>query len=221
MKTVLFVLSSHAELGDTGNPTGYLLSEVAIPWKIISDAGIDSAFVSPQGGKAAMIGDKADPNSVQFIAMYGEDGPDTLTPAEVDTSAFDAIFFVGGHGPMWDFVGNPELAALATSIWEADGVVAAVCHGPAGLLDVTLSNGTYLVDGRHVSAMPDELESQKDVVPFLLASALTERGAIHEPGERMSGKFVVDGRLITGQDPSACAPMTEALVAALTGAPVA
>jgi putative intracellular protease/amidase len=215
VKTVLFVLSSHDTLGDTGKPTGYLLSEVAIPWKIISDAGIDSAFVSPKGGTAAMVGDKADPDSIQFIAAFGDEGPETMAPAEVDPSAYDAIFFVGGHGPMWDFAGNTELAAIASSIWEADGVVAAVCHGPAGLLDAQLSDGTYLVAGRHVSAMPDELESQREAVPFLLASALTERGAIHEPGERMSGTFVVDGRLITGQDPSACAPMTDALVAAL------
>jgi putative intracellular protease/amidase len=212
MPKVLIVLSSHDQLGDSAEPTGYLLSEAAVPWDIFTDAGLETDFVSPAGGKAPMIGDKSALESAPFRGAYGEDGPDTLTPEEVKAEDYEAIFYVGGHGAMYDFADNATLASIAKTIWERGGIVSAVCHGLAGLLNVKLSNGSYLIDGKRVSATPDDQESSAEYIPFLLASTLESHGAIHKGGPRGESKVVVDGCLITGQNPQSCVDLARAVV---------
>ena len=212
MPKVLIVVSSHDQLGDSGKPTGYLLSEAAVPWDIFTDAGLESDFVSPAGGKAPMIGDRAAPESAAFLAAFGEEGPETVTPDEVSAEDYQAIFYVGGHGAMYDFADNEKLASIASTIWERGGIVSAVCHGPAGLLNVKLSDGSYLINGKRVSAWPDDQESSAEYIPFLLETELEARGALHEGAPRGESKVIVDGRLITGQNPQSCVALARALV---------
>lgn len=212
MPRVLIVVSSHGELGDSGKPTGWLLSEAAVPWNTFDEAGLDTDFVSPKGGKAPMIGDPSAPECAPFIDAFGTDGPDTKTPEQVSVEDYEAIFFVGGHGAMFDFADNEPLASISSGIWDRGGIVSAVCHGPAALLNVKLADGTYLVEGKRVSATPDDQESSADFVPFLLASTLESRGAIHEGAPKGESKVVVDGRLITGQNPQSCVDLARAVV---------
>lgn len=129
----------------------------------------------------------------------------TFTPDAIHTEDYAAIFFVGGHGTMWDFPQDRLLASMAAAIYESGGVVGAVCHGPAALVNLKLSNGEYLVSGKRVAAFTDEEEKAvglDGVVPFLLASTLREKGAIHVAAANWQENVVVDGRLVTGQNPA-------------------
>ncbi len=218
-KPVLFVVSGHTALGDTGEKTGYFLSEVSHPWHVLKNAGIGVAFVSPAGGAVEMdpkSHDLEDPINVQFLASdEAKFLTSTLKPEDVDPSQFSAIFYAGGHGAMWDFPGNEKLANLAATIYENDGVVAAVCHGPAGLIDIKLADGSYLVAGKKVAAFTNEEEEAVKLtgtVPFLLATKLKERGAIHVPGKNWEANVVVDQRLVTGQNPASASQVGEELV---------
>jgi putative intracellular protease/amidase len=123
---------------------------------------------------------------------------------------YEAIFYVGGHGAMYDFADNEILASIAKTIWERGGIVSAVSHGPAGLLNVKLNDGSYLIDGKRVAATPDDQESSAD--SFLLASALESHGAIHEGAPCGESKVIVDGRLITGQNTQSCVELARAVV---------
>lgn len=208
MKKILFVLTSHDRKGDTGQPTGFYLPEAAHPWAILQASGFEIDFVSPKGGKPPMDGaDSADPVSRRFL-----DSPEvarkigsTPTPDQVSAADYSAILFVGGHGTMWDFPDNQPLAQIAASIYENGGVIGAVCHGPAALVNLKLSDGEYLVKGKQVAAFTDEEEHAVNldgVVPFLLATTLRQRGANHRPAPNWQANVVVDGRLVTGQNPA-------------------
>lgn len=218
---LLFVLSSHGELGDTGRPTGYYVPEAAHPWKVVSAAGFDVDFVSPAGGPVPAIGEDRD-DSVQREFLEAPETAEalanTLRPDEIDPGDYAAIYYVGGHGTMWDFAENEELAAIAAAIYESGGAVSAVCHGPAGLINVKLSDGSHLVDGRDVSCFTDDEEHAvglAGVVPFPLESKLVERGASHTRAPNFEPHVVVDGRLVTGQNPKSAAPVAEALLSVL------
>ncbi len=208
MKKILFALTSHNRKGDTGQPTGFYVPEAAHPWAILRDAGYEIDFVSPKGGKPPMDGvDAADPISRAFLASpdIARKLQNTATPAAVRAEDYAAIFYVGGHGTMWDFPDDQSLAKLGATIYEAGGVVGAVCHGPAGLVNLKLSDGRHLVDGKRVAAFTDDEEraAQLDaVVPFLLATKLRERGAIHVAKPNWQANVVADGRLVTGQNPA-------------------
>lgn len=147
----------------------------------------------------------------------------TLAPPQVDPDAYAAIFYAGGHATMWDFPDNAELAAIAARIYERGGVVAAVCHGPAGLVNVKLSDGRCLVAGKDVSAFTNDEERAVglyDAVPFLLADALQERGARHVPASNFQVQVVVSGRLVTGQNPASAKGVAEAMLPLLVAASV-
>jgi putative intracellular protease/amidase len=142
----------------------------------------------------------------------------TLRPDEVDAADYDAVFFAGGHGTMWDFRQNTTLAAIGRDVYEAGGVVAAVCHGPAGIVDITLSDGRPLVEGRRVAAFTNDEEQAvglTKVVPFLLQDALEERGATHVGAANFTAHVIVDGRLVTGQNPASAAGTGKATVEVL------
>lgn len=221
MPSVAMILTSHHELGDTGRPTGWFVPEAAHPWRILVDAGYDLTWLSPLGGTAPAIGaDRTDPIQAAFLDEYGDEGPATVSPDAVEPDDLDAVFFVGGHGTMWDLPNDERLARLTATVYERGGVVAAVCHGPAGLVEVRLSDGTPLVAGKQVAAFTDAEEAAvglTDVVPFLLARRLTDRGARHRPGPDFEAKVVTDGRLITGQNPASAAGVAEAVVSILRG----
>jgi putative intracellular protease/amidase len=219
MKRILMVLSSHAQLGSTGRSTGWYVPEAAHPWKQFVAAGFAVEFVSPLGGTNPFDGfDPADPVQQEFFAAFGESGPSTLVASSIDASQYDAVFYVGGHGTMWDFADNAALAAAGANIYESGGVVAAVCHGPAGLLNIHLSNGSPLVAGKRLAAFTDSEEDAvglTDVVPYLLASTLVSRGAHHEAAPNFEAKVVVDGRLVTGQNPASADGVAREVVSLL------
>lgn len=222
LKAVLFVVTSNAVKGATGIPTGFNLAEVTHPLEKLQAAGIRVEFASPQGGAAPLDGleDMKDP----VIARYWADADfrhaiaHTLPLDEVDPSRYSAIFFAGGHGTMWDFPDSAAAQKAIRAIDAAGGIVSAVCHGPAALVNARGADGSLLVAGKRVAAFTNGEEEEvqsTQVVPFLLASALNERGAQHQNAANWSNNVVVDGRLITGQNPQSAASLGEMLRDAL------
>ena len=220
-RRALIAVTSHAELGTTGKPTGAYLAEISHPHAVLRAAGWDVDFVSVRGGAVPLDGvSRKDPVDAALL-----DDAATLArlhasaaPRDVDASRYDAIFYAGGHGTMWDLPKADDLAAIASAIYQRGGVVAAVCHGPAGLLPIRLADGTPLVRGKEVAAFTNDEEAAvglTDVVPFLLADTLVERGAIHRPAPNWSRHVVVCERLVTGQNPASAGGVAEAIVSLL------
>ncbi|CAM3221078.1 type 1 glutamine amidotransferase domain-containing protein [Rhodothermus bifroesti] len=222
MGRVLFVVTSHGVLGSTGQQTGYYLSEVAHPFQVLHEAGYEIDFVSPKGGLAPMDPKSyklEDPRNKAFWETHGRRLQETLSPEQVDPSRYVAMFYAGGHGTMWDFPENQALARLAASIYERGGAIGAVCHGPAGLLPIRLSNGRPLVAGRRINSFTNEEEQavQLDkVVPFLLETRLKELGAIHVSVKNFTAHVEVDDRIVTGQNPASAESVGRALVEVLS-----
>ncbi len=216
-KPVLFVLTSHGTKGATGQPTGYYLAELTHPLAVLEAAGIPVEFASIQGGEPPVDGlDLEDPTNARYWndAAFRDKVSHTRRLGEVDAADYSAIFFAGGHGTMWDFPESPDVQRITREIYENDGAVGAVCHGPSALVNIKLSDGSYLVAGKRVSSFTDSEERavQLDgVVPFMLASRLAERGAEHLPAADWSCQAVVDGRLVTGQNPQSATAVGEAL----------
>ncbi len=221
MKKVLFVVTSHDKKGSTGQATGYYLSEVSHPWEVLHNVGYEIDFVSPQGGKAPVDGfNLEDPTNKQFWndLKYRNKIENTMKPSEVKAEDYVAIHYAGGHGTMWDFADNAELATIAAKIYESNGVVSAVCHGPAGLVNIKLSNGKYLVDGKKINAFTNEEETavkMEAVVPYMLETALVEHGAIFEKSGLWQPHVTVDQRLVTGQNPQSAKGVGEATLTGL------
>jgi putative intracellular protease/amidase len=217
-KKILFVVTSHAQKGNTGQPTGYYLGEVSHPWAVLSKAGYEIDFVSPQGGKAPVDGfNLNDSINKEFWdnTTYRTRIENTKKPGEVKSSDYVAIFYAGGHGTMWDFADNKELALLAAKIYEQGGIVGAVCHGPAGLVNIKLSNGVYLIAGKKINAFTNEEEiavKLENVVPFMLETKLIERGARFEKSGLWQPHVTVDGRVVTGQNPASAHGVGEAIL---------
>lgn len=220
-KKILFVVTSHDKKGDTGQPTGYYLGEVSHPWEVLHKAGYEIDFVSPKGGTPPVDGlDLEDQVNKAFWENkeYKTKIDHSLKPNEVKPEDYGAIFFAGGHGAMWDFADNPELAKITTNIYENGGVVGAVCHGPAGLVNVKLSNGMYLVDGKKINAFTNEEETAvklENIVPFLLENKLIERGAKFEKSGLWQPYVTIDQRVVTGQNPQSAKGVGEAILAEL------
>jgi putative intracellular protease/amidase len=217
MTRALIALTSHDKLGDTGRSTGFYASEAAEPWAVFTAAGYQVELVSVAGGRPPVDGrDTNDEAQQAFFAAA--DLERTARPADLDPADYDLVFFAGGHGTMWDFPDSAELAQLAAAVYERGGVVAAVCHGPSALVNLRLSDGSHLVAGRRVAAFTNAEEAAvglTDVVPFLLADALAKSGATHLPAANFSEQVVVDGRLVTGQNPASARAAAEQVVAVL------
>lgn len=204
MTRALIVLTSNNKLADTGKATGFHAGEAAEPWNAFREAGYDVDVVSVDGGKAPVDSrDTASPAQEKFFSSV--DLNNTASAAQVDPAEYDVIFYAGGHGTMWDFPSDTNLARLGAAIYDKGGLVAAVCHGPAALVNLRLSDGTYLVAGKRVAAFTNEEETAvgyRDIVPFLLADALVARGAEHVPAPNWTTQVIADGRLVTGQNPA-------------------
>lgn len=218
---ILFVVTSHDKKGSTGEPTGYYLGEVSHPWEVLANAGYEIDFVSPQGGKAPVDGfnlDDATNKKFWEDKKYRDKVEHTLKPSDIKPNEYVAIFYAGGHGAMWDFADNTALAGIATAIYENGGIVSAVCHGPAGLVNIKLSNGKYLVDGKKINGFTNEEETAvklEKVVPFLLENKLIERGAQFEKSGLWQPHVTIDQRVITGQNPQSAKGVGEAVLAEL------
>ena len=221
-RRVAIVLTNHGTLGSTGKPTGFYLSEASHPYHVFREAGYEVDFLSPKGGLAPMDGlDAKDPINEAFLADAALVDRTKATTAirEADPARYDAVFFSGGHGTMWDFPADASLQAFARSVYERGGVVAAVCHGPAALVNLRLTDGRYLVAGKEVAAFTDEEEAAVKldiVVPFALETTLRQRGATFVESPNFQARVAVSDRLVTGQNPASATGTAEAVVELLS-----
>ena len=223
VKHVLFILTNAAEIGPNKRATGYFYPEVAHPFEVLDAAGIAVEYASPLGGNPPFDGyDDKDPAQHAFSQSAAiRRMAHSRKLSEVDVLDYDAIFFPGGLGPMVDIATDPDVKAAVLRAWNAGKIVAAVCHGPVALLGVKLEDGTPLIQGRKLTSFSNEEEAgyAKADVPFMLEDALRAAGAEYSSVSAWQPKVVVDGRLITGQNPASGGPLGEALVAALREQP--
>jgi len=219
---ILIALTSHDKKGTTsGEPTGAYLPEISHPYAVFEKAGYAVDLVSTRGGRVPLDGvDRSDAVSAAFLdnPRVADQLRESAASSTVDPARYAAIFFAGGHGAMWDFPDAQAFGNAARAIYETGGVVGAVCHGPAGLVNVRLSNGRYLLTDKTVSAFTNDEERAvklDQTVPFLLESKLVERGARFEGAPNWQRKVVVSERLVTGQNPASAAGVAEAMVQVL------
>lgn len=225
---ILMVLTSHDQLGDTGTKTGFWLEEFAAPYYTFLDAGAIVTVASPKGGRPPI-----DPASeaaaalTPFTARLHEDADAqavldaTEKLSDVAATDFDAIFYPGGHGPMWDLTNDATSIALIESFFTAGKPVAAVCHAPAVLTRVQV-NGAPLVRGRRVAGFTNEEEAavgHTTHVPFLLEDELTRLGGAYQKVANWQPYVVTDGQLVTGQNPASSEPAAKALLSLLASVP--
>lgn len=218
---VLFVLTSADRLGGSGHKTGAYLSEITHPYDEFTRAGYQIDMISPQGGKVPLDGVKMDDpinatwmNDTDFAIQLET----TQTPWQVVASNYAAVFFVGGHGAMYDFPDHLQLHKLVADIYENNGVVGAVCHGAAGLVNLRLYDGNFLVKGHEVTCFSNEEEEtvgMESVVPFLLEDQLKAQGARFTSAPRFTCHVVKSGRLITGQNPASASATARAMIETL------
>lgn len=225
---VLLVLTSHDQLGDTGEKTGYWYEEMAAPYYRFKDAGIDVTFASPKGGRPPMdpMSNGADyqtDDTHRFDADQDAQAAlaDTVRLDSVVAEDFDSVFYAGGHGPMWDLAEDPVSIRLIESMWRAGKPVASTCHGPAVLRHVTGESGLPLVNGKNVTGFANSEEQavkRTDAVPFLLEDLLKTLGGAYSKLDDWEPYVVEDGRLITGQNPNSAGPVADALLKQLGAA---
>lgn len=222
---VLIVLTSHDQLGDTGEKTGFWLEEFAAPYYMLRDAGAALTLACPAGGQPP-LDPKSDAPEAQTGATtrFHQDSDaqaqlaNTVKLADVSADDFDAVFYPGGHGPLWDLTDNPESIALIEAFVRAGKPVAAVCHAPAALTNVRQPDGSFLVEGKNVTGFANSEEDAvglTQVVPFLLENRLRERGGNYRKADDFAPYVLVDGTLVTGQNPASSAPAAKELIGLL------
>jgi len=218
---VLMVLTSHDQLGNTGKKTGFWLEEFAAPYFVFRDAGVKVTLASPKGGQPP-IDPKSDlpENQTPAMARFKQDKEaqrelaHTLKLSDMRSEDFDSIFYVGGHGPMWDLVDNPDSIALIESFYNSGKPVAAVCHSPAVLHRVQYK-GVPMVRGKRVTGFTngeEEAVQLTSVVPFLVEDELKRIGGLYEKAADWESFAVVDGHLVTGQNPASSSAAARALL---------
>ncbi|HET6857737.1 MAG TPA: type 1 glutamine amidotransferase domain-containing protein [Streptomyces sp.] len=223
---VLMVLTSHDELGDTGRKTGFWLEEVAAPYYRFKEAGAQIVLASPKGGQPPL-----DPksNEVDFqtddTRRFETDPEATKTLAStvrldsVSADDFDAVFYPGGHGPLWDLAENAVSARLIETTLRSGRPVALVCHAPGVLRHTVNEDGTPLVRGKNVTGFANTEEAAvqlTDIVPFLVEDELIELGGVYSKTDDWHPYVLKDGLLITGQNPASSAPAADALIELVT-----
>jgi len=225
---ILMVMTSHDRLGHTGEKTGFWLEEFAAPYYVFRDAGADITLASPAGGQPP-LDPKSDSPEAQTDATrrFADDVAaraalaQTLKLADVDPADYDAVFYPGGHGPLWDLMTDQVSIALIESMYAAGKPVAAVCHAPAVLLQARARDGSPLVSGKSVAAFSnteEEAVGLLTVVPYLLETALKEKGATYVRADDWQAFAITDGNLITGQNPASSELVARAVLAKLTAA---
>jgi putative intracellular protease/amidase len=222
---VLFVLTSHDELGDTGKKTGFWVEEFAGPYYTLSDKGVEITLATPKGGKAPIDPSSDSPDAAtEFTKRFDEDKEaqerinTTHQLADIDAANYDAVFYPGGHGPLWDLANDATSIKLIETFNSQEKPVAFVCHAPAALKSVKGTDGSPLVKGRTVTGFTNTEEAAvqlTDVVPFLVEDMLKENGGIYSKGADWSEYVLQDGNLITGQNPASSVKVAELLFAAV------
>ena len=222
---ILMVLTSHDQLGDTGKNTGFWLEELAAPYYALRDAGAEIVLASPRGGQPpldpksddadAQTDDtrrfKADTDAQKALAT-------TVPLSSVEADDFDAVFYPGGHGPLWDLAEDAKSISLIEAFVKADKPVAAVCHAPGVLKNVKTEAGEPLVQGRAVAGFTNSEEEAvglTDVVPFLVEDMLKANGGRYAKGDDWASFVQIDGKLVTGQNPASSREAAEALLTLL------
>ncbi len=219
-KNVLLVVTNHSKLGKTGKKTGYYLAEVAHPYFKFVKAGLKVTFASPNGGHAPLDPtslDLKDPENKKFYEnkTLMKKLDNTVSLKNVNPKDYQAIVFAGGHGTMWDFPNSKKLNEVAENIYKNGGIVAAVCHGPAALVNLKRENGKYLIDGVKVAGFTnkeEEIVKLTKEMPFLLEDKLKDRGAIFEAAKPWQEKVVADKRIVTGQNPASASQLGKVVV---------
>ncbi|REG99077.1 type 1 glutamine amidotransferase domain-containing protein [Flavobacterium aquicola] len=224
MKKVLFVVTSHDQLGNTGEKTGFWTEELAAPYYALLDKGVIIDIATPKGGQPPIDPKSADPSSAtedtkRFDAdkVLLEKLKNTKKLADVNQADYDAVFYPGGHGPLWDLVEDKNSIALIESFYTHKKPVAFVCHAPAVLKNVKV-NGEFLVKGKKVTGFANTEEDAvglSKIVPFLLEDELQKNGAIYSKGADWGAYAVEDGLLITGQNPASSKLVAEKLLVQL------
>jgi putative intracellular protease/amidase len=221
-KNILFIVSSANSIGPNNLKTGNFLPEVAHPYHEFAAQGYNIDFASIQGGTPPLYGtdikDLADPLNKNFMNSEALVKFNNSAPlASVDVSGYDALFIPGGLGPMVDMPENAKLQQVIASTYERGAVISAVCHGPASLLNVKLSDGSNLIKGKRLTSFTNHEEEgyAKNDVPFLLESALKESGAEHIGAPNWEANTIVDGRLVTGQNPASAKGVAVEVIALL------
>lgn len=219
---VLIVLTSHDALGDTGEKTGFWLEEFAAPYYAFKDAGAEITLASPAGGRPPLDPKSDSPDAQTEATKRFQADPeaqqqlaDTRVLDTVRATDFEAVFYPGGHGPMWDLPDNPASIALIQDFVRAGKPVAAVCHAPVALTNVTNDDGSYLVAGKQVTGFTNSEEDTvglTDVVPFLLEDRLKQRGGDYSKADDFTPYVLVDGNLVTGQNPPSSEPAAAELL---------
>jgi putative intracellular protease/amidase len=223
---VLIVLTSHDQLGNTGNKTGFWLEEFAAPYYYLKDAGAQLTLASPNGGHPPLDPKSSEPDfQTEATHRFDNDLPaqrvlaNTAKLADMQVADFDAVFYPGGHGPLWDLYSDQDSIALIEGFIAAHKPVATVCHAPAVLLNAKAENGDPLVKGKQLTGFSNSEEAAvglTEVVPYLLEDQLIALGGLYQKVDDWNPLAVVDGLLITGQNPGSSSAVAEALLNAIS-----
>ncbi|MBK5013324.1 MULTISPECIES: type 1 glutamine amidotransferase domain-containing protein [Pantoea] len=222
---ILMVLTSHDELGSTGKKTGFWLEELAAPYYAFLDAGAEITLASPKGGQPPLDpkSDEPDSQTDETRRFHADSAAQaalasTVRLDTVNQETFDAVFYPGGHGPLWDLANDKHSISLIEQTLQAGKPVALVCHAPGVLRDVKNADGTPLVKGKKVTGFTNSEEEGvglTDVVPFLVEDVLKQNGGLYSRGDDWQSYTVQDGLLITGQNPGSSAETAKVLLSSL------
>jgi putative intracellular protease/amidase len=226
-KRILNVVTNVGHYDDASHPTGLWLSELTHAWHVFEQAGFEQTLVSPAGGAVPL-----EPRALKFPnydrtakAWRADPGKmalleDTLSPEEVDSADYDAIYFTGGHAVMYDFLDSEGLQRITRELYERGAVVSSVCHGYCGLLNTKVSDGSHLIAGRRMTGFAwreEELAKVAELVPYNAERLAKERGALYEKARLPFLPYaVVDGNLVTGQNPASAKRTAKEVVGLLT-----
>lgn len=226
---ILAVVTSTAVMGDSGKKTGYELTELSRAYYVFSANGFEVDIASPKGGLPPIVIDNDDMGVFDYAFLNDSDAQqkvsNSLKLENIDADAYRAVYFIGGKGAMFDFPDNVSIQKITSRIYQQNGIVGAVCHGPAALANVKLDDGSYLIENRTVSAFTNSEElflipDAKQIFPFLLEDKLRDKGANFVGGTDYLEQISVDGRLVTGQNPWSVWSMAEAMIKQLGYEPV-
>jgi putative intracellular protease/amidase len=224
---VLMVLTSHSDLGSTGKKTGFWIEEFAAPYYILADSGAQITIASPKGGQPPVdpTSEMPDNQTASTERFYKDNAlidkvAHTLKLSDIHQEDYDAVFYPGGHGPLWDLATDKTSIELIESFYNEQKPIAFVCHAPAALVNVKSVNGEPLVKGKHVTGFSNTEEEAVDltnVVPFLLEDELKKNGAHYSKGDDWASYVKQDGLLITGQNPGSSEEAAQLLLEVLKG----
>ena len=219
---ILMILTSHDQLGDTGKKTGFWLEEFAAPYYVFVDANAQITLASPKGGKPPLDPKSDEPDAqTEATRRFGADSQaqaalaDTVLLSEIDPYSFDAVFYPGGHGPLWDLAEDADSKKLIEAFYAANKPIAAVCHAPGVLKNVNAPDGRPVVQGKKVTGFTNSEEEAvglTQVVPFLVEDMLRAKGGIYSKAADWASYVVEDGHLITGQNPASSEAAARALL---------